>query len=156
MTDPTHHAPDAAAPSEPTATDAPIVEAAALGLRAPWAAGAAGLLFAALFTIALVLLRTSPLIGVSDRELGRRLANGEDLGIVIGGLYCAPLAGIMFLWFIAVVRDQIGDREDRFFATVFFGSGVIFVAHAVRRRRRGEFAGHRQPVRVRGRPTVGR
>jgi hypothetical protein len=43
-------------------------------------------------------------------------------------LYLAPLAGIMFLWFVAVVRDQIGEREDRFFATVFFGSGLLFVA----------------------------
>jgi hypothetical protein len=48
--------------------------------------------------------------------------------MVIGGLYLAPFAGIMFLWFVAVIRDQIGDREDRFFATVFFGSGLLFVA----------------------------
>jgi hypothetical protein len=34
----------------------------------------------------------------------------------------------MFLWFVAVIRDQIGEREDRFFATVFFGSGLLFVA----------------------------
>jgi hypothetical protein len=46
---------------------------------------------------------------------------------VIGGLYLAPFAGIMFLWFVAVIRDQIGEREDRFFATVFFGSGLLFV-----------------------------
>ena len=49
-------------------------------------------------------------------------------GAVIGGLYLAPFAGIMFLWFVAVIRDQIGEREDRFFATVFFGSGLLFVA----------------------------
>ena len=48
--------------------------------------------------------------------------------MVIGGLYLAPFAGIMFLWFVAVIRDQIGEREDRFFATVFFGSGILFVA----------------------------
>jgi hypothetical protein len=29
---------------------------------------------------------------------------------------------------VAVIRDQIGEREDRFFATVFFGSGLLFVA----------------------------
>jgi hypothetical protein len=39
-----------------------------------------------------------------------------------------PFAGIAFLWFIAVVRDQVGEREDRFFATVFFGSGLLFAA----------------------------
>ncbi len=39
-----------------------------------------------------------------------------------------PFAGIAFLWFIGVVRDRIGDHEDRFFATVFFGSGLLFLA----------------------------
>jgi hypothetical protein len=34
----------------------------------------------------------------------------------------------MFLWFVAVIRDQIGEREDRFFATGFLGSGLLFVA----------------------------
>ena len=43
-------------------------------------------------------------------------------------LYLLPFSGIMFLWFVAVIRDQIGEREDRFFATVFFGSGLLFVA----------------------------
>ena len=39
-----------------------------------------------------------------------------------------PFAGIAFLWFIGVLRDRIGQREDRFFATVFLGSGLLFVA----------------------------
>jgi len=60
------------------------------------------------------------------RYLGAEAAGG--LGGLIGGLYLGPFAGIMFLWFIAVIRDQIGEREDRFFATVFFGSGLLFVA----------------------------
>jgi hypothetical protein len=44
------------------------------------------------------------------------------------GLNLVPFAGIAFLWFIGVVRDRIGAREDRFFATVFLGSGLLFVA----------------------------
>jgi hypothetical protein len=32
------------------------------------------------------------------------------------------------VWFIAVVRNLIGDQEDRFFATVLLGSGLLFVA----------------------------
>jgi hypothetical protein len=32
------------------------------------------------------------------------------------------------LWFIGVVRDRIGAGEDRFFATVFLGSGLLFIA----------------------------
>jgi hypothetical protein len=38
-----------------------------------------------------------------------------------------PFAGIAFLWFMAVVRDRLGELEDRFFATVFLGSGFIYV-----------------------------
>ena len=39
-----------------------------------------------------------------------------------------PFAGIAFLWFVGVLRDRIGEREDRFFATVLLGSGLLFVA----------------------------
>jgi hypothetical protein len=39
-----------------------------------------------------------------------------------------PFAGIAFLWFIGVVRDRLGQHEDCFFATVFFGSGLLFLA----------------------------
>jgi hypothetical protein len=39
-----------------------------------------------------------------------------------------PFAGIAFLWFIGVLRDRLGEREDRFFATVFLGSGLLFPA----------------------------
>ena len=30
--------------------------------------------------------------------------------------------------FIGVLRDRLGELEDRFFATVFFGSGLLFLA----------------------------
>jgi hypothetical protein len=45
---------------------------------------------------------------------------------------CSPSAsclspGSRFLWFVGVLRDRIGDSEDRFFATVFLGSGLLFV-----------------------------
>ena len=43
-------------------------------------------------------------------------------------LNLVPFAGIAFLWFIGVLRDRIGEHEDRFFATVFLGSGLLFVA----------------------------
>jgi hypothetical protein len=105
-----------------------VLDEAGRQLRAPWAASIAGLLFAVLFTAALLLLRSSPLVTAGDAELIRLFATGQDLGVVVGGLYLAPFAGVMFLWFIAVIRDQIGEREDRFFATVFFGSGLLFVA----------------------------
>jgi hypothetical protein len=99
------------------ATVIPVIEEAGRQLRAPWAASIAGLLFSVLFTAALVLVRSQA-----------SQAEEPTTAVVIGGLYLAPFAGIMFLWFVAVIRDQVGEREDRFFATVFFGSGLLFVA----------------------------
>jgi hypothetical protein len=104
-----------------------IVDEAGRQLRAPAAAGVAGLLFAVLFTTALVLLRHEAIYTADDAELAALFARGDDQRMVIGGLYLAPFAGIMFLWFIAVIRDQVGELEDRFFATVFLGSGILFV-----------------------------
>ena len=120
-------------PGAPVAVpgNAPVVAAvyeAGLQLRAPWAASVAGLLFAILFTAGVALLRASPLLTATDAEIARLMADGEDAGIIVGGLYLAPFAGVMFLWFLAVVRDQVGEREDRFFSTVFLGSGLLFVA----------------------------
>ena len=43
-------------------------------------------------------------------------------------LNLVPIAGITFLGFIGVARDRIGQREDQFFATLFLGSGLLFVA----------------------------
>jgi hypothetical protein len=39
-----------------------------------------------------------------------------------------PFSGIAFLWFIGVLRNRLGALEDQFFATVFLGSGLLFVA----------------------------
>ena len=43
-------------------------------------------------------------------------------------MYLLRFAGIAFLWFMGVIRDRLGEYEDRFFATVFLGSGLLFVA----------------------------
>ncbi|MGW7256533.1 hypothetical protein [Streptomyces sp. NPDC054834] len=39
-----------------------------------------------------------------------------------------PFAGIFFLWFMGAVRDYFGNAEDKFFATLFLGGGLLFVA----------------------------
>lgn len=95
-------------------------------LRAPRAAGIAGLLFAMLFAAALLLLR--PPQSGSARELLAWYTGGARPTVALVGLYLIPLAGIAFLWFIGVVNDRIGRREDRLFSTVFLGSGLLFVA----------------------------
>ena len=95
-------------------------------LRTPRAAAVAGIIFSVLMLAALILLRISapPRLGNSGAWLsdpGKRAAVAVALNLV-------PFAGIAFLWFIGVVRDRVGDREDRFFASVFLGSGLLFVA----------------------------
>ncbi len=96
--------------------------------QTPAAAGIAGLLFSTLFITSVVLLYRTPGAGSSAQEIAAWYGGKEARTIGIVGLYLAPFAGIAFLWFIAVIRSRIGDREDRFFATVLFGSGILFVA----------------------------
>ncbi|MDT5012163.1 MAG: hypothetical protein QOH57_3780 [Mycobacterium sp.] len=93
-------------------------------LRTPKAAALAGVLFALLFGTVIVLLRLRMPEGIKD--------SAEWLSVNHTGLTTAavlmPFAGISFLWFIGVVRDGFGHYEDRFFATVVFGSGILFLA----------------------------
>ena len=42
-------------------------------------------------------------------------------------LNLVPFAGIAFMWFLGVLRDRLGALEDKFFATVFLGSGLMFL-----------------------------
>ena len=97
-------------------------------LETPRAAGVAGLAFAVLFVASVLLLRDQPSGGSTAEEI-RDFYLGEKAGrVALVGVYLVPFAGIAFLWFIAVIRHLISDREDRFFATVFLGSGLLFVA----------------------------
>jgi hypothetical protein len=92
-------------------------------LKTPRAAAIAGILFSVLLTTTLVLLRISAPAISPEVELS---ATRER--ILLLALNLVPFAGIAFLWFIGVVRDRLGTYEDRFFATVFFGSGILFLA----------------------------
>jgi hypothetical protein len=93
-------------------------------LKTPRAAAIAGILFSVLLTTTLVLLRISaPAISPEMQEW-----SATKSGTVVLALNLVPFAGIAFLWFIGVVRDRLGMYEDRFFATVFFGSGILFLA----------------------------
>ncbi len=94
-------------------------------LRTPGAAAVAGIVFSVLLITALVLLRLS--VPAHPGAPGRWLSDAGRRTAVVIGLNLVPFAGIAFLWFIGVIRDRIGGREDRFFATVFLGSGLLFV-----------------------------
>lgn len=93
-------------------------------LRTPRAAAAAGIIFAVLLICAFVLLKVSA--PADPAAAGSWLTDSARRAAVTAGLNLVPFAGIAFLWFIGVIRDRIGGREDRFFATVFLGSGLLF------------------------------
>ena len=94
-------------------------------LRTPRAAAVAGIVFSVLLITALVLLRIS--VPAHSALAGEWLTDSRRRAAVAIALNLVPFAGIAFLWFIGVVRDRVGGREDRFFATVFLGSGFLFV-----------------------------
>jgi hypothetical protein len=104
-----------------TTTHPPFSPAA---LKTPRAAAIAGILFALLDGASLILIRLSVPPDVAAE--GAWLAT--DGASVALALNMAPFAGIAFLWFIGVIRDRVGDLEDRFFSSVFFGSGLLFLA----------------------------
>jgi hypothetical protein len=93
-------------------------------LRAPRAGAVAGILFSILFGIGYTLIRLS--VPASEADPGIWLAEGSKS--VRLGLNLLPFAGICFLWFLGVLRDRMGIHEDRFLATVFLGSGLLFLA----------------------------
>lgn len=92
--------------------------------RTPKAAAVAGIAFSLITLGVFGLLWGS--IPFDLRDPGGWLPTNSNA--VALALNMVPFAGISFLWFIGVLRDRIGRREDRFFATVFFGSGLLFVA----------------------------
>jgi hypothetical protein len=95
-------------------------------MRTPRAAGVAGIAFSLLLGGALVLARLAvPAAADANTTWLTDSAKRRSVEIALG---LVPFAGIAFLWFIGVIRDRIGELEDRFFATVFLGSGLLFVA----------------------------
>jgi hypothetical protein len=93
-------------------------------LTTPRAAAIAGIAFAVLLGTSIILLRLSL---PSEPSAAPGVTTAQS-GSVRLALNLMPYLGIAFLWFIGVVRDRIGEFEDRFFATVFLGSGLVFLA----------------------------
>jgi hypothetical protein len=93
-------------------------------LTTPRAAAVAGIVFSMLLGAAFILIRVS--IPADPADGGAWLE--ERASTVALALSLVPIAGIAFLWFIGVVRDRMGQLEDRFFSSVFFGSGLLFLA----------------------------
>ena len=93
-------------------------------LKTPRAAAIAGILFSVLLITSQVLVWISVPTSLEAPAMdvireSRKVSLAFNL---------VPFAGVAFLWFIAVVRNRLGAQEDRFFATVFLGSGLLYVA----------------------------
>jgi len=94
-------------------------------VRSPRSAALAGILFSLLMATSMILLRTGAI--VDPVEVGPEWLEARSAAVSVV-LVLIPFAGIAFLWFTGVMRDLLGDLEDKFFATVFLGSGIILVA----------------------------
>jgi len=93
-------------------------------IRTPRAAAIAGIVFSLLLITSLLLIWTS----IPSNPLTPAVDVVRHSRKITFALNLMSFSGIAFLWFIAVVRDRLGELEDRFFATVFLGSGVLFIA----------------------------
>ena len=93
-------------------------------LRTPHSAAYAGIVFAVLTAAFMALLQTS--IPADPPTDPGWLTESEAQVTVAVGL--VPFAAIAFLWFIGVLRDLLGRREDQFFGTAFLGSGLLLLA----------------------------
>ncbi len=93
-------------------------------LKTPRAAGMAGVAFALLLGAAIVLMR----IAVPSGDAADAPIDADRRWAVRVALEIVPFAGIFFLWFMGALRAHTGEAEDRFVATVFLGSGFVFVA----------------------------
>lgn len=97
-------------------------------IRPAWrsrrAAAVAGIVFAVLLIIAMIMTR----VAFGSDSFESLQDDPQRRTLIKTALHLIPFAGIAFLWFIGVVRDQIGEVEDRLFSTVFLGSGLLFLA----------------------------
>ena len=91
-------------------------------IRSPRSAAIAGILFALMQIASMILMSSIAVPADLSRELLETWSSTYSAVLVL-----VPFSGIAFLWFTGVVRDRIGDLEDRFFATIFLGSGILFV-----------------------------
>lgn len=93
-------------------------------LRTPRAAAIAGILFA----IMQIITNVTYLVSIPADSFYRTDWLEEQYRSIAFALALMPFAGIAFLWFMGVLRDRLGHLEDQFFSTLFFGSGLLYLA----------------------------
>jgi len=91
-------------------------------------ASVAGIVYAIAASVALLILLDFPSPDLSDAELEAWFADAGNRWQLLAALNVGTVAAVAFLWFVGVLRNRIGDREDRFFGTVFYGSAILHAA----------------------------
>ena len=95
-------------------------------LTTPRGAAIAGVIFSALMITAICIVRIAA-AGSTGADEGLAGFHPDAAAYRIAP-HLATIAGVAFLWMMGVLRNRLGALEDRFFATVFLGSGLLFVA----------------------------
>ena len=95
-------------------------------IRSPRSAAIAGLIFSILLITQMIIFYPFSLALESPNRIDPDFLDKWAKGISVV-LSIIPFTGIAFLWFTGVIRDWLGQKEDRFFSTIFLGSGIIFV-----------------------------
>lgn len=92
-------------------------------LRSPRSAALAGIIFSLLLGTSVVLIQLSiPSVPPYEADWLSKQAGRVSVAVTL-----IPFAGIAFLWFMGVIREQLGELEDQFFSTIFFGSGLLLL-----------------------------
>ncbi len=91
-------------------------------------AAAAGVVYAILAVVALLLIQSVPAPSSTEAEWVEWIGDVGNRRALFVALSLASISSVAFLWFVAVIRRRIGEREDRFFSTVFLGSALVHVS----------------------------
>jgi hypothetical protein len=135
MTEPPITEPEATAPAIPVSTKresrrrSPRKSAEVSTVHLARLTSISGIIFAALFVVAIILVHTTPTLSASDAEITAYYAGGSTLLVTVG-LYLIPFAGIVFLWHAHCTRLLIEARTAAPSAIPYglqLVSGVLFV-----------------------------
>ena len=94
-------------------------------VRDPASAAIAGIVFSVILIVVLAQFHAAVPAGSATTAWLYDSSRRSGVQVAVGLI---PFAGIAFLWFIGVIRTRLGNSEDKLFATVFLGSGLLFVA----------------------------
>ena len=104
---------------------------AASRVRSVESAAIAGLAYAVLSSASRILLNSPPAMTAPESEIVAWYSDAGNRASLTLGLSLSVFAVVSFVWFVAVIRRRVGEREDKFFATVFLGSGILIAALAL-------------------------